>query len=95
MNQYEDRLHELGITLPSLPTPIANYIPAKRVGNLVFTAGQVSIANGREYTGKLGERFSLDDARAATKACIINCLAAIKGVTFLARRVSTHGQQWV
>ena len=80
MENFEERLHELGIMLPSLPTPIANYVPAKRVGNLIFTAGQVSVANGHEYKGKLGDNISLDDAHAATKACAINCLAAIKSV---------------
>ena len=66
--------------LPSLPAPVANYIPAKRAGNLIFTAGQVSVADGHEYKGKLGDNLSLDDARAATKACTINCLAAIKSI---------------
>ena len=81
MEKFENRLRELGIVLPSLPAPIANYVPAKRVGNLIFTAGQVSVVDGREYKGKLGSNLSLDDAQAATKACAINCLAAIKSVT--------------
>jgi enamine deaminase RidA (YjgF/YER057c/UK114 family) len=59
-------------------TPTANYVPAKRAGALVFTAGQVSAEKGREYKGKLGDDLSLDDARRATRACVINCLAAIK-----------------
>ncbi len=80
MEKIEERLRELGIVLPSLPAPVANYIPAKRAGNLIFTAGQVSVADGHEYKGKLGDNLSLDDARAATKACTINCLAAIKSI---------------
>jgi enamine deaminase RidA (YjgF/YER057c/UK114 family) len=80
MNRYESRLQELGVSLPELPKPIANYIPAKRVGNLVFTAGQVSSEKGREYKGKLGADLSLDDARRATRACVINCLASIRAV---------------
>jgi enamine deaminase RidA (YjgF/YER057c/UK114 family) len=80
MEKFEKRLHELGIVLPILPVPIANYVPAKRVGNLIFTAGQVSVTDGREYKGKLGDNLSLEDARTATKACVINCLAAIKNV---------------
>src|ERR1700731_2359184 len=55
MNGYEMRLREMGVTLPEMPTPIANYIPAKRTGNLVFTAGQVSMEKGRAYKGKLGD----------------------------------------
>ena len=81
MNNFEKRLNELGIMLPSLPTPIANYVPAKRVGNLIYTAGQVSSLDGYEYKGKLGDNVNLDEARAATRACAINCLAAIKSVT--------------
>ena len=80
MGHFEDRLHDLGFTLPSLPTPIANYVPAKRVGNLIYTAGQVSVVNGHEYKGKLGDQLSPEEARAATKACAINCLAAIKSL---------------
>jgi enamine deaminase RidA (YjgF/YER057c/UK114 family) len=78
MNRYETRLQELGVALPELPAPIANYLPAKRSGNLIFTAGQVSTEKGRDYKGKLGADLSLDDARRATRACAINCLASIK-----------------
>jgi len=80
MEKIDERLRELGIALPKLPAPIANYLPAKRVGDLIFTAGQVSIENGRKIKGKLGDNLTLDDARAATRACAINCLAAIKSV---------------
>ena len=80
MNRYESRLQELGVSLPELPKPIANYIPAKQVGNLVFTAGQVSSEKGRDYKGKLGADLSLDDARRATRICVVNCLASIKAV---------------
>lgn len=50
MNDYEKRLIELGITLPDVPVPHANYLPAKQVGNLVYTAGQPSHGSN----GKLG-----------------------------------------
>jgi enamine deaminase RidA (YjgF/YER057c/UK114 family) len=80
MNSCETRLRELGVTLPELPKPIANYVPAKRVGNLIFTAGQVSSEQGRDYRGKLGADLSLDDARRATRACVINCLASIRAI---------------
>ena len=95
MNQFEERLLELEITLPSLPAPIANHIPAKRVGNLIFTAGQVSVIDGHEYKGKLGGQLSLDEARVATKACAINCLAAIRSVAgslnHIKQVVAVHG----
>ena len=80
MSRHESRLHELGVSIPDLPKPIANYVPAKRSGNLVFTAGQVSSEKGRDYKGKLGADLSLDDAQRATRACAVNCLASIKAV---------------
>lgn len=95
MTQFEERLQELGITLPSLPIPIANYIPAKRAGNLIFTAGQVSVLEGRDYKGKLGADLSLDDARTATKICVFNCLAAIRSVVgslnHIEQVIAVHG----
>jgi enamine deaminase RidA (YjgF/YER057c/UK114 family) len=80
MSNFEMRLQDMGIVLPVLPAPLANYIPAKQSGNLVFTAGQVSTEDGRDFKGKLGEDLSLDDARRATRACAVNCLASIKSV---------------
>src|SRR6266571_8106859 len=73
MSRVEERLGEMGVTLPNLPTPIANYVPAKRAGNLVFTAGQVSAVEGREYKGKLGAALGIEEGCAATRACVINC----------------------
>src|SRR5258708_35320370 len=78
MNHYEARLREMDVTLPTLPKPIANYIPAKRSGNLVFTAGQVSSANGVEYKGKLGNSFAVAEAQGAAPACVHNCVGARK-----------------
>jgi enamine deaminase RidA (YjgF/YER057c/UK114 family) len=95
MNHFEDRLRELGVILPTLPAPIANYVPAKRVGNLVYTAGQVSMLDGQAYKGKLGADLSLEDACSATRTAAINCLAAIKDVTGSLDRVrqvvAVHG----
>jgi enamine deaminase RidA (YjgF/YER057c/UK114 family) len=54
MRRVEERLGEMEVTLPKRPTPIANDVPAKRAGNLVFTAGQVSAVEGRAYKGKRG-----------------------------------------
>ena len=80
MSRHESRLRELAVSIPDLPKPIANYVPAKRSGNLVFTAGQVSSEKGRDYKGKLGADLSLADAKRATRACVINCLASVKAV---------------
>jgi enamine deaminase RidA (YjgF/YER057c/UK114 family) len=89
------RLQELGITLPEARMPLGSYVPAKRVGQIVTTAGQLPILDGKEYKGQLGADLSADDARAATRACAMNCLAAVLTVVDSLDRVkqvvSVHG----
>jgi len=77
MGRIDNRVRELGIAVPTMPKPIANYVPAKRVGNVIHTAGQVSASKDREYKGKLGVDFSVEQGQEATRACAINCLAAM------------------
>src|SRR5579859_4386521 len=77
MGRIDDRLKELGLTLPAPRAPLANYVPARRVGNLVYTAGQVSATAEREIKGKLGAQLSVDEGRAAAQVCALNCLAAL------------------
>lgn len=77
MGRIDDRLRELGISLPKPRPPLANYVPARRVGNLVYTAGQVSGTAEQEIKGKLGAQLSTDEGRAAARMCALNCLAAL------------------
>ena len=81
MGKVEARLIELGIEIPDAPKPVAAYIPAKRVGNLVFTAGQLPMVNGELIsTGLLGQDVEIEEANKAARICALNALAAIKGV---------------
>ena len=58
-----ERLRELGLTLPSVATPAGAYVPARRAGSLVFTAGQLPLVDGAlRATGKVGAEVSPDDA---------------------------------
>lgn len=77
MGHVDDRLRQLGIRLPEPRRPLANYVPAVRTGTLVYTAGQVSAAEGTEYKGKLGADLGVDEGRAAARLCALNCLAAL------------------
>ncbi|MCA1646332.1 MAG: RidA family protein [Chloroflexi bacterium] len=77
MGQIDDRLRELGLSLPPPRAPLANYVPARRVGNLVYTAGQVSGTAEQEIKGKLGAELSVEEGRAAARMCALNCLAAL------------------
>lgn len=78
MKNIEGRLAELGIAIPDIQPPLANYVPAKRSGNLVFTAGQVCSLGNKVIKGKLGREIDIATGKEATLICVINCLAAIK-----------------
>jgi len=81
MKEIESRLKSVGIILPEAPIPLAAYIPAKKAGNLVFTAGQLPMVNGELISiGLLGQDVEIEDANKAARICTINALAAIKGV---------------
>lgn len=77
MGRIDDRLRELKLSLPAPRAPLANYVPARRVGNLVYTAGQVSGTVEREVKGKLGAELDVEQGRAAAQVCALNCLAAL------------------
>ena len=77
MGRIDDRLKELGISLPAPRAPMANYVPARRVGNLIYTAGQISGTAEREFKGKLGSDLSIEQGREAARTCALNCLAAL------------------
>ena len=81
MGKIEARLIELGIQIPEAPKPVAAYIPAKKTGNLVFTAGQLPMVNGELISkGLLGQDVEIEEANKAARICALNALAAIKGV---------------
>jgi len=80
--KIENKLKELGLSLPEVPKPVAEYIPAKKIGNLVFSSGQGPVKDGKfVYLGKVGGEISLIEGYDAAKICALNCLAAIKSVT--------------
>ena len=76
----EGRLKELGIVIPDIQPPLANYVPAKRTGNLVFTAGQVCSLGDNIIKGKLGREIDIETGKVAARICVINCLAAVKNL---------------
>ena len=81
MSTIDERLAELGITLPVLAKPVAAYVPAVISGNLVFTSGQLPFIDGAlPATGKVGAEIDPDDAKAMARTCVLNGLAAAHGV---------------
>lgn len=78
------RLGELGITLPAVATPAGSYVPARRSGSLVFTAGQVPFVDGTlAATGKVGAEVGAEEAKKIAAICALNALAAIDALVGL------------
>lgn len=78
MTMIAKRLEELGIELPQPSVPSANYVPARRIGNLIFIAGQVPTWQGRDQVvGKLGDTVSIEEGQGAARLCAINLLAQL------------------
>ena len=74
-------MKEIGLILPEVPKPIAEYIPAKKIGNLVVTSGQGPIKDGKFiHVGKVGGEVNLEEGYESAKICALNCLAAIKSI---------------
>ena len=79
MSTPEERLAELGLTVPEVVPPVAAYQPTARTGNLVFTAGQVPLRDGTPVaTGKLGAEVSDEVGYECARQCALNALGAIK-----------------
>jgi enamine deaminase RidA (YjgF/YER057c/UK114 family) len=76
--QIEERLAELGVSLPDAPPPGANYVPYVTVGDIVYVSGQVSMADGAFVTGKLGADMDVAAGAAAARSCAISLLAQVK-----------------
>ena len=75
----EKKLIELNITLPNTPKPIANYVPSKKSGNLIFLSGQgPRTPDGDFISGKVGVDISVDEAYDAARMVGIQLLAALK-----------------
>ena len=74
----KEKLAALGLTLPTAAAPVAAYVPAVKSGNLVFTAGQLPVVDGKlVLTGKVGSDVTPEDAKKMAEICALNALAAI------------------
>jgi len=79
MALIDKRLAELGIVLPTPAKPIANYVPWVRTGNLVYISGQGAMKDGKlQYTGRVGDTVSIEDAIASARLTAINIIAHLR-----------------
>jgi enamine deaminase RidA (YjgF/YER057c/UK114 family) len=78
MSQIEERLAQLGITLPQPNPPVANYVPFVRLGDLIHISGQVSIDASGGIKGVVGEEVDAETAKRAARLCGVNLIAQMK-----------------
>ena len=78
---YEKKLEEMGLKVPAVAIPVANYAPGIKIGNLIYVSGQLPMADGKlAYQGKLGETYSLEQGYEAAKLCALNCIGVLKSL---------------
>lgn len=75
MSKVADRLKELGVTLPALAAPLANYVPFTRSGNTLYISGQLPVKDGQVVKGLLGAGMDVEAAKEAARLCAINIVA--------------------
>ena len=79
MTTVENRLAELGETVPAVAAPAANYVPWVRTGNLVLTAGQLPFVNGKLFrNGLLGRDLDTETGKQAARYCALNIIGVLK-----------------
>jgi enamine deaminase RidA (YjgF/YER057c/UK114 family) len=76
--QAEAKLRELGILLPELPISGGNYLPARKVGALLYLAGVISTVAGSVIQGTMGLDRSVEEGYQAARACGLTQLAVIR-----------------
>ena len=78
MNAIDQKLAELGVTLPDAPAPAANYVPFVQVGNLLHVSGQMSRDGAGLIIGKLGQDLAVEAGAAAARTCAMLLLAQVR-----------------
>jgi enamine deaminase RidA (YjgF/YER057c/UK114 family) len=81
VSAVEQRLAELGLSVPDVAPPVAAYVPAVRDGDLVWTSGQLPMVGGSlAATGKVGADVTPEQAKDLARTCALNALAAVRSV---------------
>ncbi|MCZ8343962.1 MAG: RidA family protein [Leptospira sp.] len=73
-----ESIKNLGILIPEVPKALAIYVPSKRIGDTIYTSGQLPLVSGTlRKTGQLGSQISLEDGKKEAEQCVLNALATL------------------
>ena len=78
MTTIDDKLKQMGITLPPVSTPAAAYVPFVQTGNLVFLSGHIARRDGKPWVGQLGRTLTTEEGKAAARAIAIDLMGTLK-----------------
>lgn len=79
MTTITEKLSQMGITLPQVSLPAANYVPCAISGNTLFVSGQLPMEDGKpQFIGKVGREYSIEEGQACAKLCGVNILAHVQ-----------------
>ena len=78
MTSVDARLAELGIVLPPVSPPVANYLPCSRAGDLLFVGGHGPTDGEQTIIGKVGTDLTLEQGRAAARMTALSLLATMR-----------------
>ncbi len=73
----EQRLKDLGITLPPVAVPAASYVPFARTGNTIFLSGHIAKKDGAVWVGKLGQNMTTEEGKQAARAVAIDLMGTL------------------
>ena len=73
-----DKLKQLGITLPPVATPAAAYVPYVQTGNLVFLSGHIAKKDGKPWVGQFGRTLTTEEGKAAARAVAIDLMGTLQ-----------------
>ena len=74
----QTKLEEMGLSLPKVAAPAANYVPYVVSGTMIYVSGQIPFLNGEKmHLGRVGENLSTEDGAKAAQACALNILAQV------------------
>ncbi len=82
-----DKLKQLGITLPPVATPAAAYVPYVQTGKLVFLSGHIAKKDGKPWVGQFGKTMSTEEGKAAARAVAIDLMGTLQAAVGDLQRV--------
>ncbi|MCZ6675559.1 MAG: RidA family protein [Verrucomicrobia bacterium] len=88
MDEFENKINELGMELPKAPAAAGNYLPFRFNGNTLILAGVLASLDGEmTHTGKVGEMQTLLTGHEAAKVCALNAIASMRAALGVLDRV--------